>query len=412
MKSKIGVCFLAVIFALAGISSFLPANGHSAEPIKFVDLSPTSGVMKDLGDRNQMGVRFAVEEINAAGGLLGRPIKVFYEDSQVKPDVASRKLIRAIEEEKVPFAFVSTGTHVAKAMAQVCEKNKVVLTNYASAGDDLTGKDFSPYHFRMCLSTSQQSGALAAYFSTKPYKKYYLFNPDYAFGYEVSSAFKRAMKRMKPDWQLMGEDYHPLGAKDVGAYVSKMISSGAEVLITGDFGVDLRVLIKQSASLGLKAKIGTYYLCDPFVMQEIGEAAIGSMVAEMYLLNEDTPKNKAFIERWKKRNMDASHPYPAWQIGKGYMAVMFLAEAIKKAKSTNSADVIKAWEGLSYEGLVGRMTMRACDHQVITPVTLGEAVPGPGAFYKFPWLGKLTQIPADKAAVPPEETGNARCEKK
>jgi branched-chain amino acid transport system substrate-binding protein len=407
-KNRLGVMGAVLVCALA----FFPAAGTPAEGVKIVDLSPQSGVMKDLGDRNQMGVRFAVEELNAAGGLLGSPIKVFYEDSQVRPDVATRKAIRAITEENVNFIFVSTGTHVAKALAQVAEKNKVILVNYASAGDELTGKDSSPYHFRMCLSTSQQSGALAAYFSPLPYKKYYLFNPDYAFGHEVSNAFKSAMKRMKPDWQLVGEDYHPLGTKDVGSYVSKILSSGAEVLITGDFGVDLRVLIKQASSLGMKAKIGTYYLCDPFVMQEIGDAAIGHIVAEMYILNEDTPQNKAFIERWNKRNMDPAHPYPAWQIGKGYQAVMFMAEAIKKAKSTKAEDVMKAWEGLTYEGLVGRLTMRACDHQVITPVTMGEAVAGPGAFYKFPWLGKLTQIPAEKAAVPPEETGNPRCEKK
>ncbi len=150
----------------------------------------------------------------------------------------------------------------------------------------------------------------------------------------------------------------------------------------------------------MRAKIGTYYLCDPFVMQEIGDAAIGNIVAEMYILNEDTPPNKAFIERWSRRNMDPAHPYPAWQIGKGYRAVMFMAEAIKKAQSTKAEDVIKAWEGLSYEGLVGRLTMRPCNHQVTTPVTMGEAVPGPGAFYKFSWLGKPTRIPTDKAAIP------------
>jgi branched-chain amino acid transport system substrate-binding protein len=333
------------------------------------------------------------------------------DDSQVKPDVAARKAIRYITEEKVEFIMNGVGTHVAKALGQVAEKNKIIFLNFGSAGDELTGKDFTPFQFRMCLSTAQQSGALAAYFSTSPFKKYYLLNQDYAFGHDVAEAFKKAMNKMKPDWQLVGEDYHPIGTKDMGPYISKVISSGAEVVITGNFGADLRVLLKQASGLGLKAKFGCYYLSDPLALQEIGDAAIGNITAENYFLNEDTPQNKAFIERWKKRNLNPTHPYPAWQIGKSYQAVMFLAEAIKKAKSTNAEAVIKAWEGMTYEGLVGTLQMRACDHQVITPVAVGEIVPGPGPFYNFPWLGKLTMIPREKAAVPPEETGNPRCKK-
>jgi len=143
------------VIVLLCVFSFFPATGEPAESIKMLDLSPQSGVMKDVGDRNQMGVRFAVEEINAAGGLLGRPVKMFFDDSQVKPDVATRKAMRYIMEEKVEFLLTSTGTHVAKALEPVADKNKVILLNYAASGDELTGKDFTPYHFRMCLSTAQ-----------------------------------------------------------------------------------------------------------------------------------------------------------------------------------------------------------------------------------------------------------------
>lgn len=409
MKRRIGILILANLFGVT--MAFIASAGRGAEPIKMVDLNPISGVMKDIGDRYLLGIRFAVEEINAAGGLLGRPIKIFYDDSQVKPDVATRKAIRYIAEENVQFIMSGTGTHVGKALNQVADKNKVIFLNYGCAGDELTGKDFTPYQFWTCLSTAQQSGALAAYFATKPYKRFYLLNQDYAFGHAVAAAFKKAMGRMKPDWQLVGEDYHPIGAKDLAPYISKLISSGAEVVITGNYGPDLRVLVKQAAGLGLKARVGSYYLVDPYAPQEIGDPAIGSITVEVYMLTEDTPQNKAFIERWKKRKLDPEQPYPAWLIGKACQGFMFLAAAIKKAKSTNADDVVKAWEGLSYDALVGRMTMRACDHQVITPISVAEILPGPGPFYKFPFVGKPTMIPAEKGAVPPEETGNPRCKK-
>ncbi len=409
MKNRIGILVLTTLFGVA--MALIPSPVRGAEPIKMADLNPISGVMKDIGDRYQLGIKFAVEEINAAGGLLGRPVKMFYDDSQVKPDVATRKAARYIAEENVQFIMSGTGTHVGKALGQVAEKSKVIFLNYGCAGDELTGKDFTPYQFRVALSTTQQSGALAAYFSARPYKKYFLLNQDYAFGHDVAEAFKKAMGRMKPDWQLVGEDYHPMGAKDLAPYISKVISSGAEVMITGDYGADLRVLIKQASALGLKARVGSYYLVDPYALQEIGDPTIGDITVEIYMLTEDTPQNKAFIERWKKRKMDPEHPYPTWLIGKAYQGVMFLAEAIKKAKSTNADDIIKAWEGLSYDAPVGRMTMRACDHQVITPISVAEILPGPGPFYKFPFVGKPTVIPAEKGAVPPEETGNPRCKK-
>lgn len=407
MKGKMVFGVWALICAFLAV----PAAAPAAEPIRFLDINPLSGVMKDIGDRYHLGSKFAAEEINAAGGLLGRPVKIFYDDSQLKPDVSTRKASRYISEEKVEFVLSGTGTHVAKALGQVAEKSKIIFVTYGQAGDELTGKDFTPNLFRVCLSTAQQSTALAAYFSARPYKKFYLLNQDYAFGHDVAEAFKKAMTKLKPDWQLVGEDYHPIGAKDLGPYVSKVINSGAEVVITGNYGADLRVFVKQAGSLGMKAKIGSYYLSDPFALQEVGDAAVGAITGEIYMSTEDTPQNKAFIERWKKRKLDASQPYPDFLVGKAYMGTMFLAEAIKKAKSTKAEDIIKAWEGLTYEGLVGKMTMRPCDHQVMTPISVAEVVKGPGAFYKFPFVGKPTIIPAEKAAIPPEETGNPRCKK-
>jgi branched-chain amino acid transport system substrate-binding protein len=396
-----------VLGFLVGILS--PGLGLAAEPIKMVALDPISGVMKDIGDRFHMAIKFAVEEINASGGLLGRPIKMFYDDSQLKPDVAARKANRYITDEKVEFIMTGTGTHVAKAMAQVADKSKVIMLNYGASGDEITGKDFTPYQFRVALSTAQMSGALAAYFAASPYNKYYLFCADYAFGHDVADAFKAAMNKFKPGWQMVGEDYHPLGMKDLGPYLSKITGSGAEVLITGDYGADLEVLLKQGKGLGLKAKVGNFYLADPVSLPALGDAALGGITTDIYMLTLDTPQNKAFIERWNARKIDATQPYPALFIGKGYQAFMFMAEAIKKAKSTKADDVIKAWEGMSYEGLGGRMVMRACDHQVIAPIPIAEVLPGPGQFYSFPYVGKPTIIPAEKGAVPPSETGNPRC---
>jgi branched-chain amino acid transport system substrate-binding protein len=403
-KLILGIGVFVVVF------SFLAAVGHTAEPVKMVSLEPTSGVMKDIGDRMHLGVRFAVEEINAAGGLNGRPIKMLYDDTQLKPDIAARKAHRYITEERVEFIMTGTGTHVGKAMGQVADKEKVIMLNYGASGDEITGKDFTPYQFRVALSTAQMAAGLAAYYAGSPYKKFYLINQDYAFGHDVAEAFKKWMKRFKPDWQLLGEDYHPIGTKDLGPYITKINASGAEVLVTSDWGADLEVLIKQGRSLGMKAKIGNMYLADPVILPALGEGAVGSITGDIYLLTLETAQNKAFVERWRRRNLDPAHPYPAQFIGKAYQGFMFLAEAIKKAGTTKADDVIRAWEGSTYEGLIGRMFMRVCDHQVIAPMAIGEILPGANPFYKHPYVGAPLIIAAEKITVPPAETGNPRCQ--
>jgi len=387
----------------------LPQVGKSAETINMLALDTTSGGMKNVGDRLHYGIKFAVEEINAKGGLLGSQIKVFYDDSQLKPDVASRKVLRYVAEENVKFIMSGTGTHISKAMTQVAEKEKIIMLNYGAVGDELTGRDFSRYHFRSVLSAAQQSGALAAYFANTPYNKYYILCQDYAAGYAQANAFKSAMSRFRPGWELVGEGYHPVGTKDLGPYITKVNASGAEVLISGNWGIDLLTLIKQGAGLGLKAKIGSYFLADPTLLATLGDAAVGHIAADIYMLTEDTLENRDFIKRWRERKMDPEYPYPAHQIGKSYLAFMFLAEAIRKAKSVDAEEVIKAWEGLEMKSIVGPLVMRACDHQVITPISVAEVRKGPGEYYQFPFVGKPTVIAPEKGAVPPGETGNPRC---
>lgn len=100
----------------------------------------------------------------------------------------------------------------------------------------------------------------------------------------------------------------------------------------------------------------------------------------------------------------------AFTLGKAYNTTMFMAAALRKAKSDDADAVIRAWEGMAFDSLIGRQVMRACDHQALTPVAVAEIVPGPGKFYPFPFTGPATLVPAEKVSVPPRETGNKRCE--
>jgi branched-chain amino acid transport system substrate-binding protein len=280
--------------------------------------------------------------------------------------------------------------------------------NFGAESDFLTGKNFTKYMFRTCFTTSNRARAYTEFFKTKPWRKFYLMNQDYAFGHAVANDFKKVISKEIPDAKIVGEDFAPIGHKDFAPYFTKILASGAEIIYTGNYGVDLVNLIKQGSQLGVKARYATYFMDDDVFLPEIGQAAIGSFVNSTYLPSIDNPENKAFLERWYKKFKDTQHPRPAAQLGYAYNGAMFFFEAVKKAKSFDTEAIIKAWEGMEYKGLVGKQLMRACDHQIMMPAPIGE-IQAKSSLFPFPFSGAPVMIPMDKVAVPIKETGNTRC---
>jgi len=382
----------------------------AADTVNIVNLDPLSGPMKDVGDRSVQGYQFAIDEINAAGGLLGKQVKLIIEDSQMKPDVAARKAIRAIMEDKAQFILSLTSTAVAQALMDVAEKNKVIFAMFGAESDFLTGKNFNRYSFRTCFTTGNRARAYAEFFKTKPSRKFYLMNQDYAFGHAVADDFKKVITKVIPDAKIVGEDYAPIGQKDFGPYISKILASGAEIIFTGNFGADLQNLMKQGAQMGIKLPVryATYFLDGDIELSQIDQAAVGSFVNSTYLPTIDTPQNKAFLERWNKKFKATDHPWPTANLGYSYNGLMFLFAAIKKAGSFDPEAVIKAWEGMEYNSLVGKQIMRACDHQIMMPGPIGE-IQAKSRIFPFPFPDNPIMIPLDKVAVSLRETGNPRC---
>jgi branched-chain amino acid transport system substrate-binding protein len=392
------------------VTIFIAGEALAADTVNIVVLDPISGTMKDVGDRTVWGVQFAVDETNAAGGLLGKQIKLISEDTQMKPDVAARKAIRAIMEDKAQFILHNTSSAVAQALMDVAEKNKVIYLDLGAEADYLTGKNFTRYMFRTCFTTGNRARAYAEFFKTRPWRKFYLMNQDYAFGHAVADDFKKMITNEIPDAKIVGEDYAPIGQKDFAPYISKILASGAEIIFTGNYGADLANLIVQGAQMGIKLPVryATYFLDDDVQLPQTGQAAVGSFVNSTYLPTINTSQNKAFLERWHKKFKDTTHPYPCANLGYSYNGAMFLFEAIKKAKSFDAEAVIRAWEGMEYNSLVGKQIMRACDHQIMMPGPVGE-IQAKSTIFPFPFAGTAVMIPMDKVAVPLRETGNPRC---
>ncbi len=386
----------------------LAGAGFAADHMKIVFIDPLSGPFKEVGDRHVAAIQFAVDEINSKGGLLGKKVELITEDGQMKPDISARKAIKAVLQDGANVIMQDQSTAVAKAIMDVSQKYNVVQVSHATYSDSLTGKDFSRNFFRTCYTTGQYARAFAAYFKTKPYRKFYLINMDYVFGHAVADDFIAAMKKALPDVQIVGNDFHPIATKDFGPYISKFIASGAEIIYTGNWGTDLEVLMKQGTQLGLRARWASNQLDDHVILSNIREPAIGSIVVSMYSPQVETESNKALMEKWHRKYRDTKYPWPTLPVGQVYNGCMFFFEAVKKAKSLEPDAVIKAWEGMEYNGVMGKMTMRACDHQTLQPLIMSE-IEAKSKFYPFPYLGKPTIIPPEQVMLLPQETGNPRC---
>ena len=398
------------VVILAGILiGILTIPAWAAEPIKIALIDPRSGPFKPTGDTYAWALEFLVEEINESGGLLGRKVELIEEDSQLKPDVAVRKATKNIMDG-VKFIATGTGTHVALALQQVAAKEKVIFFSYGAEGDEVTGKFCSPYTFRVSPNTEVRSMAIANFLATKPFRKFYTMNMDYAFGHDAAAGFIRKVKQLVPNAQIVGEDNHPLANKDFGPYISKIVAANPEVVFTGNWGVDLVNLIKQARDMGLKAPFITYYLNNALeIMPVLKEGGIGSWACEAYMLSVRTPANKDFLQRWaaKKKFVDLQK-WPFGAMGKAYNGTKFLMEAIKKAGTLDIPTIIKTWEGMRWESVTGPMIMRAEDHQTMMPLPVAEMVKTTNEFYPFPYVGEPTMLPMEKTTVPLAETGCTR----
>lgn len=144
------------------------------------------------------------------------------------------------------------------------------------------------------------------------------------------------------------------------------------------------------------------------MLANIGDVAVGSLCVSLYLPTVETKENKAFIERWYNKYKNTKVPWPTNPMGYAYDGMMFFFEAAKKAGSLDPEAIIKAWEGLEYTGLCGKVLMRACDHQALQPLLFSQ-IEAKSDLFSFPFNGRPVVIPREKATVPPAETGNPRC---
>jgi branched-chain amino acid transport system substrate-binding protein len=361
---------VAAMASAAALSSTL-AFAQAGQTIKVAWIDPLSGLMGPVGQNQIKSFQFIAEHFNKANPA-GVKFEMVPMDNKLSPQ-ESTNLVKAAIDQGIRYIVQGNGSGAALAIMDAVAKHnernpgkEVVYLNYAAVDPDLTNSKCNYWHFRMDADTSMKMEALTTFMKDQSeVKKVYLINQNYAHGQQVARFAKETLARKRPDVQIVGDDLHPLAqTRDFAPYIAKIKASGADSVITGNWGSDLTLLIKAANDAGLTAKFYTYYAVVTGTPTAMGPAAAGRVYSIGVLNHHDMGITRKLMDEFKKRFNDD------WYTGQTYHVMAILSNAMAKAKSTDPVAVAKAMEGMSFKSFNGEVTMRATDHQMQQPLYL------------------------------------------
>ena len=346
--------------------SLSAAFAQSGETVKIAHIDPFSGPFANVGVNQLKSWQFLAERLSGKNNPAGVKFEVNPFDNKGSPQESLNSLKAAIDQG---YRYVTQGNGsgaalaLSDAVAKHNERNpgkEVVYLNYAAVDPALTNEKCDYWHFRLDADTTMKMEALTTFMKDQPkVKKVFLLNQNYSHGQQVSRYFKEGMKSKRPDVQIVGDDLHPIGqVKDFAPYVAKIKQSGADTIVTGNWGTDLTLLVKAMNDAGLKLPMYTYYA--GVTGTPTAFAAGGD--SEVYVIayghsNHGGELGKIGADFKKKFNDD----YYTYAITNG---LALLGQAMANAKSTNPVKVAAALEGLSVKSFAGEVQMRKSDHQL------------------------------------------------
>ncbi|MFO1319333.1 MAG: branched-chain amino acid ABC transporter substrate-binding protein [Burkholderiales bacterium] len=367
----------------------LGTGSASADTVKIAFLDPLSGAFANVGEVGLRHLQFAADKINAKGGVMGQKIEVVPFDTKTSPQEA-QLVFKQIVDQGIRYMFQGNGSSVAIALTEALSKHNarepgktVMFLNYGAVDPVLTNDKCNYFHFRFDADADMKMQALTNYMALqKDIKKVYLINQDYAFGQSVSKAARAMLNKKRPDVEIVGDDLHPLGkVKDFAPYVSKIKASGADAVVTGNWGNDIALLIKASKDAGLAAKYYTYYAGGLGTPPAIGEAGVGNLKqVTVFHSNIGGSRTNAEVEAYRKRFPDSKDDFYWTSI---MTAVDMLTRAMEQAKSTDPLKIAPVMETMKADQITGEVYMRPENHQLIQPIFISTFSKANGKDVKF-----------------------------
>jgi branched-chain amino acid transport system substrate-binding protein len=358
----------------------LPVFGtpaRAADTLKIGYIDPLSGGGASVGEGGLKTFQYLADQINAEGGILGQKVEIVPFDNKTNPQ---ESLIQAQKAADAGIRYITqgNGSSVAAALSDFVAKHnsrnpgkEMLYFNYAAVDPSLTNEKCNYWHFRWDANSDIKMEALTNYMKGTPsIKKVYLINQDYSFGQSVRTEARKMLAAKRPDIQIVGDELHPLlKITDFAPYIAKIKASGADSVVTGNWGQDIALLLKAAADAGLKVNWYTYYAGGaggPTAMKQTG------LDHQVFQINEGIPnaghKSAVDFEKAFRAKVNMSLWYP-----RAVNEMRMFKAAVEKAKSTDPVKVAAALEGLEFEVHDGgKGVMRKDDHQFLQPIYISS----------------------------------------
>jgi len=381
-KLRSGIIILLVLCTLV----LAPFSVMAQEKvIKIGALYPMTGRAGLYGLDSVDAAEMAIAEINAKGGVAGYKLELLNTDSKAKPDVAVMVAKRYIEQDKVHFLFGVVSSAVGLAVTEVSKKEKKIFIGTDHASTQLTADKFQPYYFRVSNNTFQSMAAGALFLKelkqTKPWETIAYIGPDYAYGHDQWNELKYNLDRFGVKYKSVGEYWPKLFAPDYTAFITSILKSKPDILVSGFWGGDTVAFIKQAQPYGLFQKM-LYFHPDAGGNYELmsatgAELPLGLILSARHHNNwPDTQMNKEYVKKFFAR----TGRYPTYAAEGAYAGILAIAQAIQKVGNPDDTEaLVKALEGMKIalpedpDGFTSYID--PATHQIVQVQAIGVTVP-------------------------------------
>jgi len=375
----------AGLVALASSAPGFMSQALAAEPIKIGIPCALTGSLAVVAEQTKRTATMWAKQVNASGGINGRPIELIIEDTGGNPATCVRKVQQMVERDGCRiFTGITYSSETLAVMPRLAEWDSIYVA--CGNGDaSMTAEAYVPNFFRGNPSGPTEARLLSLYIKDSGLKKFYAIGMDYSWGHSTVQAFEEEMKRN--NIEFVGKVFAPTGTRDFSSYITKIRQSGADGLMMVQSGDDANAFMTQAAQYRLSDKVKMFTtLIELSTIKAVGIASKGVIGTMRYMSTYEYPENKKFVDMFTKEIKDT----PDWNDGEQWKALQFIGAALQKANSTKSVDLIATLNDMELDTIKGPAKFRACDHQsleegfVVQVDKVGDELM-PVLLKKYPW---------------------------
>jgi branched-chain amino acid transport system substrate-binding protein len=384
------------LFAIAmGAALVTGSPMAGAQPIKLGELNSYK-VFPAFLEPYRKGMELALEEVNAAGGVLGRPLEIVSRDDTGSPGNAVRVAEELVTREQVVLLMGTFASNVGLAVADLAKQRKVLFLAAEPLTDKIVWENGNRYTFRLRASTYMQTAMLVPDAVKLDKKRWAIVYPNYEYGQSATAAFKKQMIAQQAGGIEFVEQAVPLGKIDAGPVVQALLDAKPDAIFSSLFGADLARFVREGELRGLFKNRPVFDLLggEPEYLDPLkSEAPVGWWVTGYPWYAIDTFAHKRFRDAYQAKYRD----YPRLGSVVGYSTVKAAAAALRKAGSTDTEKLVAAMEGLSFDTPFGRVSFRALDHQSTMGAFVGRTAlrDGKGVMVDWHYADGKDYLPSD-----------------